>query len=231
MDFLDEHTSIGSLVAKNPEYASFFEKFGLDYCCKGNRTLKEACDEKKLNVIEVLETLKCLRVSDGGVNWDQMSIRELVEHIISVYHTYAKQELARISQLLEKLNTKHGQRYPYVSELQNVFEGMKGSLLTHMEEEEQIVFPALLNLVVNKAPCQEEVRKHIDSLDSDHLETGEALERIKKLTHDYTPPSDACTTHIVILNNLERLERNLHEHIHKENQILFPRVKTMLSVE
>lgn len=228
MNFLPENASIGSLVAKNPEYATVFEELGLDYCCKGNKTLKEACDEKKLNVIDVLETLKNLQSSHPAVNWDEISIKEIIEHIVSTYHTYAKRELSRISQLLEKLNTKHGQKYPYISELQNVFASMKDSLLDHMEEEEQIIFPLMTNLAVDKEFCQKDVKNYLDSLDNDHLETGEALEKIKKLTHDYTPPANACMTHIVMLNSLERLERNLHEHIHKENQILFPRAKEML---
>jgi regulator of cell morphogenesis and NO signaling len=105
---------------------------------------------------------------------------------------------------------------------------MKDSLLDHMEEEEQIIFPLMTNLAVDKEFCQKDVKNYLDSLDNDHLETGEALEKIKKLTHDYTPPANACMTHIVMLNSLERLERNLHEHIHKENQILFPRAKEML---
>ena len=107
MNFLHENASIGSLVAKNPEYASVFEKFGLDYCCKGNRTLKELCDDKKLNFIDVLEALKNLQSPNIAVNWDRMSIKEIVKHIVSTYHTYANQELPRIGQLLEKLNTKH----------------------------------------------------------------------------------------------------------------------------
>ena len=97
-----------------------------------------------------------------------------------------------------------------------------------MEEEEQIVFPLVINLEINKESQHEELKKYLGSLDNDHLETGEALERIKNLTNGYIPPSDACMTHIVMLNSLERLERNLHEHIHKENQILFPRAKAML---
>ncbi len=228
MDFLNENTSIGSLVEKTPESAKIFEKLGLDYCCKGNRTLKEACDEKKLNVVEVLEMLKQLSTSDVPMNWDRMTLKEIVIHIVDTYHTPSKQELQRINQLIEKLKTKHGQRYPYISDLQNVFEQMKNSLLKHMEEEEQIVFPLVINLEINKESQHEELKKYLGSLDNDHLETGEALERIKNLTNGYIPPSDACMTHIVMLNSLERLERNLHEHIHKENQILFPRAKAML---
>lgn len=228
MDFLNENSNIGNLVAKAPEYAKIFEKLGLDYCCKGNRTLKESCDEKKLQVVEVLETLRQLSISDVPMNWDQMTIREIVEHIVDTYHIYSKQELPRISQLIEKINTKHGQRYPYISDLQNIFEQMKKSLLEHMEEEEMVVFPLLINLERHKESYKEEVKKHLGSLDNDHLETGDALDRIKKLTNDYAPPLNACTTHIVMLNSLERLERNLHEHIHKENQILFPRAMSMI---
>ncbi len=181
MDFLHENASIRSLVAKAPEYASIFEKLGLDYCCKGNKTIKEACDEKKLNIIEVLRTLKNLQASNTSVNWDQMPIKEIVEHILSTYHVYAKQELQRISQLLKKLNAKHGQKYPYIPELQNVFANMKDSLLNHMNEEEQIVFPLILNLTINKRPCQEVINKYQDSLSDNHLKTGAAFEKINKI--------------------------------------------------
>lgn len=228
MDFLNENTSIGSLVTKTPEYAKVFEKFGLDYCCKGNRTLKEACDEKKLNVAEVLETLKQLSPSSASIDWDQMKTKELVKYIVDTYHVFTKQELQRISQLIEKLKAKHGERYPYLLDLENIFKQMKTSLLEHIEEEEQVIFPLLVNLEINKHSSHEEIKQYLTSLDKDHLETGEALERIKKLTHDYTPPSDACMTHIVMLSSLERLEQNLHEHIHKENQILFPRAEVMV---
>lgn len=228
MDFLDENKSIGSLVMRTPEYANFFEKLGLDYCCKGHKTLKEACDEKKLNVTEVLETLKLLQSSDEVMGWDQMSIKEIVEYVVDTYHTYSKQELPRIGQLIEKVKAKHGQRYPDIFELQNTFEQMKDSLLKHIEEEEEVVFPLLINLEVNQASHKEDVKQHLSALDDEHVETGEALEKIKKLTNNYTPPADACMTHIVMLNSLERLERNLHEHIHKENQILFPRAATMM---
>ncbi|MFV0341181.1 MAG: iron-sulfur cluster repair di-iron protein [Parachlamydiaceae bacterium] len=228
MKFLQENASIGSLVTKNPETAAVFEKLGLDYCCKGNKTLKEACDEKNLNMVEVLEALDCLGKPDTSMNWDRMSAKEIVGHIVNTYHTYAKEELQRISQLLVKLNTKHGKKYSYLSELQSVFEQMKDSLSDHMDEEEQLVFPLIVNLETDRTSCQMEVKKHLQELDSDHLETGAALERIKELTHAYTPPEGACTTHIVMLNSLERLEQNLHEHIHKENQILFPRAKSLL---
>jgi regulator of cell morphogenesis and NO signaling len=149
-------------------------------------------------------------------------------HIVDTYHIPSKQELQRINQLIAKLKTKHGQRYLYISDLQNVFEQMKNCLLKHMEEEEQIVFPLVINLEDNNGSQHEKLKKYLGSLDNDHLETGKALERIKNLTNGYIPPSDACMTHIVMLNSLERLERNLHEHIHKENQILFLRAKAML---
>lgn len=225
MDFLHENASIGSLVAKVPEYATLFEKLGLDYCCKGNAQLKEICNEKKLDVAKVLQELKQISTSDPIIDWDQLSLEEIVEHIVNTHHAHSRQELPRISQLLNKLNTKHGKRYPYLAELQNVFEKMKDDLLEHMDEEETVVFPLLIQLK-EKYP-QGELNNHLGSLDEDHLETGAALEKIRELTNGHTSPPGACMTHIVMLDSLKRLEKNLHEHIHKENHILFPRAAAM----
>ncbi len=227
MDFLQENTSIGSLVMKTPEYASLFEKLGLDYCCKGHKTLKELCDEKGLDVSEVLQKLNQISTAAPAVDWNQMSLKEVVEHIVDTYHVYLEQELPRISQLIRKLNMKHGEKYPYVAELQDVFEELEESLFEHINEEEEIVFPFIIQLAVNGKSDQEKVNKYISSLDEDHLKAGAALEKMRKLTNDYTPPSDACMTHIVMLNSLSHLERNLHEHIHKENHVLFPRAMKM----
>jgi len=220
MGFLHRTASVGSLVVKVPKYANFFEKIGVDYCCEGNKTLQESCDEKGLDVVEVLEELKKISPTEQGIDWVQMPHKEVIRHIVSVYHTYAKQEISRISQLLNKLNKKHGKRYTYISDLQNVFEKMKGALLEHMKEEEEIIFPLMVS---EGKDAREKLGDYLDSLNKDHLETGDLLERIKQLTNNYRPPSDACVTHIVTLDSLKRLEENLHEHIHKENHILFSR--------
>lgn len=228
MDFLHQDETVGSLVAKTPEYAAVFEKLGIDYCCKGYKTLKEICDEKKLNLSEVLATVKKTSTFSAPLNWDQMSLQEIINHIVDTYHTYAKEELPRISELLKKLYIKHSERYLYVAELQEVFETMKSELLKHMQEEESVVFPFILQLANTENYNQELAKNYLNSLNDDHLETGKALEKIRNLTNQYVPPSDACTTHKVIFNSLEHLEKNLHEHIHKENQILFPRVAKRL---
>jgi len=227
MDFLHENAKIGNLVAKVPEYANLFETLGLDYCCQGNKTLLELCNEKNLDVVEILQRLKQISTTDSSVDWDAMSIEEIVKYIVDKYHVYARQEIPRINQLLDKLNTKHGKRYAYIAELQTVFEKMKDDLLEHMEEEETVVFPLIIRLSIDEKCTPGEINNHFGSLEEDHLETGAALEKIKRLTNDYTPPSDACMTHIVMLDSLKRLERNLHEHIHKENHILFPRSTKM----
>lgn len=224
MDFLHENASIGNLVAKRPEYAICFEKLGVDYCCKGNKTLQEVCHEKNLDLAETMQKLRHVQGSIDVQNWDQMSLQEIVEYIVETYHAYSRQELPRISQLLKKLNMKHGHRYAYIAELQNVFEPMKDSLLEHMDEEEKIVFPLIIKLAAHGKSTQEEIKNYFSALDEEHLETGKSLEKIKALTDGYTSPPGACMTHIVMLNSLQRLEKNLHEHIHKENHILFSRM-------
>lgn len=224
MESLNENATVGSLVANKPEYASLFEKLGIDYCCKGNKTLKEVCEDKKLSIFEVMQKLKQMPATKKAINWNEMSSQEIIEHIVATHHIYTRHELARLSQLIKKLNIKHGERYPYIAELRNIFEELKDSLLSHMDEEEQVVFPLIASLGRGEA-AQGEAKVDLTSLDKDHLETGDAFEKIKKLTDGYTPPEGACMTHIVVLDSLERLEQNLHEHIHKEAQILFPRVK------
>lgn len=228
MNFLNENASVGSLVKDSPEYARVFEKLGLDYCCKGKSTLKEACDAERLDVDEVIEALRLVPAFNALFDWDQMTIEEVADYIVETYHNYLRQELPRITQLVEKVNMKHGQRHPYIADLKNAFEKMRNSLFAHMEEEERVVFPLMIALTISKESHQEEVKKHLDSLDKDHLEIKEGLERIKELTNGYNPPINACITHIVMLNSLKQLDQNLHEHIHKENQILFPRAKAMI---
>lgn len=220
MNVLKENATIGSLVAKSPEYASVFEKLGIDYCCKGHKQLKEVCEEKNLDIHEVIDRLKQIQTSTATRDWDQMSTSEIATHIIDTYHTHLRDELPRISYLINKVHTKHGHRYPYIAQLQTVFEEMKDSLLEHIDEEEKTVFP----LIIKQASGQE-LSQCLSTLDEDHLQTGQALEKIQALTNGYTPPEDACMTHMVMVNSLKLLELNLHEHIHMENHILFPRVK------
>ena len=227
MDILDENMRVGSLVTKKPAYAALFEKMGIDYCCKGNKTLKELCAEKNLDAAVVLDKLRRISTTSQTMDWDKFSLIDLVIHIMEKHHDYLREELPRLSAIIHKVATKHGGIHPELIELRETFEGFKIAILDHLEKEETILFPAIEYIAKDKkSPTFEEgnIKSCLSSLDSEHVEAGAALEKMSKLTNEYNPPAGACTSYLVMLSGLAFLEKDVHEHVHRENQILFPRV-------
>lgn len=220
--FLNEDMKVGLLVAKIPGYASIFEKLGIDYCCKGNKTLKELCAEKNLEVKTVLQKLAKVSTTSQMMDWEEASIDELIHHIVIKHHDYLREELPRISNLIDKVLSKHGDLHPELLELRDTFERLKVDLIKHLDEEEMVVFPAIKNLKTHKsAEDLDKLKNYINTLYTEHLEAGAALEKMNALTNGYKPPRGACTTYLVLLNSLAFLEKDMHEHVHKENHILF----------
>lgn len=219
---LDGKTRVGPLVAKNPAYASVFEKRMIDYCCKGNKSLQELCDEKNINVTDVLHDLNQVHLTTPAINFNDLSAEDLIAHVIEKHHNYLREELPRLKRLINKVASKHSEAHPELVELQNVYEEFHLDLLKHIEEEEAEVFPAILSL--DKDSSTKELEKFLADMEAEHLEAGSALEKMNELTNGYTPPKYACTSYLVMLNSLASLEKDLHEHVHKENHILFPKV-------
>jgi regulator of cell morphogenesis and NO signaling len=225
MDLLNENVMVGSLVAKNPAYANLFEKIGIDYCCKGKKTLKELCIEKNLDPRAVLDQLKEISTTPLIVDLNNLSLNDLITHIIKKHHDYLREELPRLSNLIYKVATKHSGLHPELLELRGIFEEFKVDVLNHIEKEETIIFPAIELLATNKKKptfSKDSLESYLNDLDSEHTEAGAALEKMNKLTNGYILPIGACTTYRVMLNSLSLLEKDMHEHVHKENHILFP---------
>ena len=159
------------------------------------------------------------------IAWDKVPLKELIRHILVKNHDYLRGELPRISDLIEKVITKHGDLHPELLELQKTFEHLKTDLIKHLDEEEMVVFPLIKNFIENgNAVALEKLKNSINTLDAEHLEAGAALEKMNGLTNGYTPPKGACTTYLVLFNSLAFLEKDMHEHVHKENHILFPAI-------
>lgn len=230
LGLLNEEMKVGPLVAETPAYAEFFETVGIDYCCKGKKTLKELCMEKNLDVTDILDKLKNLPTSFEKMDWSKLSFIELITHIKEKHHNYLKKELPRLSYLIEKVAAKHGVRHPELIDLQSTFEKFKTHLLEHIEQEDALIFPLIEELLTKKnlnVVSEDELKAHLISLDADHSESGAALEKMSALTDCYTPPKGACTTYLVLFNSLAFLEKDMHEHIHKENHVLFPYIAQM----
>jgi regulator of cell morphogenesis and NO signaling len=224
-----ETTSVGQIVAEQPGVARIFEKHKIDYCCQGATTLADACKRKNVDAAEVIEEIRQViddENTDNEKDWTKAPLTELAQHIVKTHHGFLQTELPRISALIAKVNRVHGEKHPEFAKVLSTFELMRGELQSHMAKEERILFPAIEAMetwqAVGNLPFGS-VANPIGMMEHEHDDAGNALQRLRELTNDYTPPAEACTTWRVMLEALENLEQDMHRHIHKENSILFPR--------
>jgi regulator of cell morphogenesis and NO signaling len=232
--------TVGQLVVQRPSRARVFEKFGIDYCCGGKVPLKQAIAAKGLAAETVVAELEREQAPDpqlqpGDRNWATASLTDLCDHIEQTYHAQLKQDLPRLEFLTAKVASRHGVRRPALVEIHRIVLGLRAELESHMAKEEQVLFPFCRQLdqadALPPAHCGT-VRNPIEAMVSEHEDAGEAIARLRELTDDYTPPLDACNTYRAMYDALHTFERDMHQHVHKENNILFPkaiRVEKLLS--
>jgi regulator of cell morphogenesis and NO signaling len=228
MNRIDTAKPIGTLVAEHPDRARVFERFGLDYCCGGKQPLAAACKEAGLDAAEVARALveADAHVAPGETDWSQASLAELVAHIVATHRAYLRRELPRLTGLAGKVVEVHGQRHPGLGECRDVFAGLCAELEPHMQKEEVILFPMIARMEAARwaeAVFCGSIRNPIRVMEMEHDSAGAALASLRRLTGDHTPPADACNNYRGLLSGLADLEADLHQHIHKENNILFPR--------
>jgi regulator of cell morphogenesis and NO signaling len=204
---------VGELVAAVPARARLFERLGIDYCCGGRVSLADACRARRLDPETVAVLLDAFGdiPAAGEPDWSTVSLAQLCDHIVDVHHAFLRRELPRISTLLEKCERAHG-----LVEPRALFDELRGELEPHMLEEEQVLFPAVRAGSGIDASL-------VDDLDDEHAAVGQLLQRLSVLTNGYDPSAALCNTHRAALAALADLERDLHDHIHEENNILFPR--------
>lgn len=229
---LPTDATLGSVVAKRPEAAAVLEGLGLDYCCGGAKTLAEACREHGLDASTVATVLATLDRDGSGIaahDVSRASIDELCRHIADEHHRPLPARLERISELLAKVVRAHGAADPSVTPLQQRYEMARTELLDHMRMEEQELFPACRKLD-GRDGDRDFDRGLLAHLEDDHGSTGAALADIRSLAGDYRPERAHCNTHRVLLHELSELELELHQHIHEENNVLFPKVRAALVI-
>jgi regulator of cell morphogenesis and NO signaling len=219
--------TLAQIVNENHQTAAVFEKYGLDFCCKGKRSLGTACDEKNIPArLVAAEIENALHQNGGSKEFDKLSLTELIDHIVSAHHDYTKKELPQIHAYLQKVSTKHGDRHNELYPIFETFSSLREELEQHMMKEELILFPrikALENFAVNSAQKIMNIQMPIIVMEDEHENAGKLLREIRNYTDDFTPPADACTTYRLSFAALQALETDLHQHIHLENNILFPR--------
>lgn len=227
----DSQKQIGQFVADDFRTAAIFSNYGIDFCCKGNRTIEEVCEKNNIDPNELLGKLLevKLQISDQTIDYKSWPLDLLVDYIEKKHHRYVEEKIPVLIQFLDKLCKVHGERHPELFEINELFIGCAGALASHMKKEELILFPFIKKMV--KATLDEQpvaapqfgtVNNPITMMMQEHDNEGERFRQIAKLTNNYTPPADGCNTYNVTFAMLEEFENDLHLHIHLENNILFP---------
>jgi len=232
MPEFDAQVPLGLLVARHPQLTRTLEGLGLDYCCGGRRTLAEAVAEKGLELVQVLTRLDQALDSEAGscaAAWLDKPPSELVDHIVSQHHGYLRTELPRLQVLAEKVFNLHGARFPHLGELQRILGRFRDEIESHLDKEEQILFPAIVTCQNRGSALPQGqgvlARGPIACMESEHDDAGAALDQMRTLCQGFAAPEEACSSWRSLYKGLEDLESDMHRHVHEENNILFERVR------
>ncbi|HZT68482.1 MAG TPA: iron-sulfur cluster repair di-iron protein [Terriglobia bacterium] len=235
---IDTQRTVAEIALEKPEAAAVFEKLGIDYCCGGKKPLEAACQAAGLNASQVVSLIENAGAegesrAEAG-NWSEQSLASLVDHIVQKHHAYCRSECLRLEPLLAKVISKHGEHHPELAEVQDLFSQLRDELSMHMMKEEHMLFPYIIGLeeaVKNQtAPPRAPfgtVHNPVRMMVQEHDDAGDLTKQIRSLTRNFTPPEDACNSYRVLYQGLEAFEADLHQHIHLENNLLFPRAIAM----
>lgn len=217
---------IGDAARRWPALFPVFERFRLDYCCRGRQSFEEACRHAGVAMPQVLQAiLELCPAPADDTDWSTAPMSALCDHIVSTHHARTRDALAQLDAMLPRVVAAHGARHPELADLGAIVRELRDELLDHMVREERVLFPWFCRLETPAAVTigpPWSVKRPIDCMLHDHDSVASAFSKLRGLTHDYTPPPDGCATYHAMLECLRELETDTHVHIHKENNILFP---------
>jgi len=216
---------VADIAARHPSSIDIFERHGIDFCCGGHRSLKDACGEKGLSPALVVSEIEAAaaRETPGEPTWTEAPLGALVDHIVSRYHTDLRETLPRLGRMADKVAEVHGSRHPELAGLAKTFHGLRAELEAHLVTEEELFFPAVRDLG-QTGIWTDKLQAALHGLLEEHTVAGSALARLRSLSAGFTVPEDGCNTYRALYEGLLRLERELHEHVHLENNVLYRRV-------
>ena len=223
--------TIGEIVADDFRTAAVFKKYGIDFCCKGNRSIEEATERKKINPEDVYRDLENIGAeSNGNIDFNSWPLDLLADYVEKTHHRYIEDKTPALLQFLNKISKVHGERHPELVEVYQLFEESAHDLAAHLKKEELILFPFIKKMIYAQRenlplenPHFGTVENPVTMMKHEHSVEGDRFETIRELTNDYQIPTDACSTYQVTFKMLEEFENDLHKHIHIENNILFPK--------
>ncbi|NCI46277.1 iron-sulfur cluster repair di-iron protein [Sediminibacterium soli] len=222
--------TVGEMAAKDMRKAELLKRLGIDFCCGGKRSLEQACDEKGLDVLRVRQQLEEEdKKPAAGSQPDFTSFKPafLADYIVNVHHAYVYQNAPLIEELSQKVAAHHGAGLPFLHQVAQKTSELVSELLTHLKKEEAVLFPAIRLLETEGKAVFASLKEPIYMMERDHDIAGELTREIRTLTSDYTVPEDACNSLRMLYHKLAAFESDLLQHIHLENNILFPKALAM----
>ena len=228
--------TVRELALENPAATRVFEKLGIDYCCGGNQSLEQACRAANLSIDQVLKSLEAAASHPAAQdrNWRKEPLAELIAHINATHHKFVRQETARLAPLFDKVCGVHANNHPELLEMRETFGDLAGELAVHLMKEENVLFPYIVRMeeaVIQKElvlpPPFGSVQNPIAMMMHEHDSAGDALRALRAASGGYAAPPDACVSYQTLYKALAEFEADLHQHIHLENNILFPRAIEM----
>ncbi|HYJ86723.1 MAG TPA: iron-sulfur cluster repair di-iron protein [Pyrinomonadaceae bacterium] len=232
---LATNKTVRELALEIPGATRVFEKMGIDYCCGGNRSLADACAIAGVTFEDVqLELTEATPPPEDEPNFQTATLEELTHHIVRKHHSFTRLEIARLNALLEKVCVAHGENHPELFRINVLFRELGADLETHMTKEERVLFPYVIRMEAATKqhiplfrPPFGTVANPVRMMMLEHDRAGELLKEIRALSSDFVPPGDGCISYQTLYTALAALEKDLHQHIHLENNILFPRAVEM----
>jgi regulator of cell morphogenesis and NO signaling len=229
-------TKVKEIALANPGATRIFEEAGVDYCCGGNKSLHDACVHADVSSEEILNRLResSEQVGPADANWISAPLGELTQHIREEHHRYVRDAIVRVRALAAKVKTKHGENHPEIADIEKLFLVVGQEMIMHMQKEEQILFPYIEALERSvkgngtlEPPFFQTVRNPIHAMMKEHDSAGDLVKQIRKASSEYKHPTDACPSYQALYRDLQEFEADLRQHVHLENNILFPRAVEM----
>lgn len=223
--------TVRDIAVASPATTRVFEEYKIDYCCGGGKSLNEACAAAGVPTDVVFDKInQALEAPSGQTEPEKMPVPELIDHILDTHHVFTRKELYRLTALMEKVSAKHGEAHPELLQVKDAFSVLCNDLFQHMKKEEMVLFPYIDELhrvssgaATPRVPPFGTVAHPIRMMNVEHDEAGNILRRMRELTCDYELPEGACPSFGALYFGLEELEKDLHHHIHLENNVLFPK--------
>lgn len=220
-----QNKTVREIAGQHTDSYKIFHKYGIDFCCGGKRLLSDVCEEKGIEISVIANDFLALeKIPSDQKDWNTETLENLINHIVDTHHQYLRDDLPRLFHLTQKVASRHGERDTHLYKILEIFVSMANELLAHIEKEERVLFPMIVEME-KTGDISPQILMPILAMEAEHEEAGAALEKLDRLTESYAIKPNMCSSYQALYVGLKQLEEDLKLHIHKENNILFPRVQ------